>query len=147
MQTTFFGLDDSFFGQFLKRLSSNQVQFSPVPFILPYIPFLYIRYCIFFSNLQFIDYNVLAVGHSQIKAWSKPLNWYLQWIPFSWFVKAFNQNFQNIEIKEGRKLLIVSNHPVRFDGRRYCGSWYKMFLIYHMTSRYHVLKGLCGLMG
>ena len=27
------------------------------------------------------------------------------------------------------------------------GSEYKMFLIYHVTSRDHVVKGLCDLMG
>ena len=45
-----------------------------------------------------------------------------------------------------RKLLIVCNHPFRFGRHRYCGSGYKMFLIYQVISRDHVFKGLCDLM-
>ena len=38
------------------------------------------------------------------------------------------------------------NHPARFGSHRYCGSGYKMFLIYHVTSCDHMFKGLCDLM-
>ena len=46
----------------------------------------------------------------------------------------------------GRKLLIVCNHPTRFVGHRYCGSGDKILLSYHVTSRDHLLKGVCDLM-
>ena len=45
----------------------------------------------------------------------------------------------------GRKLFIVCNHPARFGSHRYCGV--KMFSIYHVNSRDHVVKALCDLMG
>ena len=47
----------------------------------------------------------------------------------------------------GRKLLIVCNHCVRFGGYTHCGSGDKMFLIYDMSLRDCVVKGLCCLMG
>ena len=47
----------------------------------------------------------------------------------------------------GRKLLNGCNHPARFGGHRYCGSGDNMFLIYYVTSRGHLFKGLCDLMG
>ena len=34
-----------------------------------------------------------------------------------------------------------------FSSLRYYGSGDKMFLVYHVTSRDHVSKGLCDLMG
>ena len=46
----------------------------------------------------------------------------------------------------GKKLIIVCNHPARIGGHRHCGSG-DMLLIYHMTSRDHVFKGLCDFKG
>ena len=38
-------------------------------------------------------------------------------------------------------------HPDKFCDRRHCDSRNIMFLIYHVTSGEHMLKGLCGFMG
>ena len=43
----------------------------------------------------------------------------------------------------GRKLLIVCNCYVRFGVYRHCNSGDMIFLIYCVTSRDHVFKGLC----
>ena len=45
------------------------------------------------------------------------------------------------------KETVVRNHPARFGSNEYCGSGDKMSLIYLVTSRDHVFKGLCDLMG
>ena len=46
----------------------------------------------------------------------------------------------------GGKFVIVCNYPAKFGGYRYFGKGDKMFLIHHVTSRDHMLKGLCDLM-
>ena len=47
-----------------------------------------------------------------------------------------------VTLWKGRQLLIVWSHPARPDGQRHFGSG-DMFLIYHVTSREHMFKGLC----
>ena len=61
-------------------------------------------------------------------------------------IKITRPRDQRVMWLYGRKLLIVCNHPARFGGHIYCGGGGKMFLLYHVTSRDHVFKGLCDLM-
>ena len=46
----------------------------------------------------------------------------------------------------GWEFLIVCHHPSTFGGQRHCGSG-DMFLISHVISKDHVLKGLCDFIG
>ena len=47
----------------------------------------------------------------------------------------------------GWDLQVVSHHPNKFGDHRHCGNGDLMFLICHMTSRDHMLKGLYGFIG
>ena len=60
-----------------------------------------------------------------------------------WEIKITRPHDQRVMWLYGRKLSIVCNHLARFGSHRYCGSGDKMFLIYNVTSRDHVFKGLC----
>lgn len=44
-------------------------------------------------------------------------------------------------------LLAKCQHPNRFGDHRDCDSGCLMFLTYHVTSRDHVLRGLCDFAG
>ena len=44
------------------------------------------------------------------------------------------------------ELLIVCHNPAKFGGHKHCGSRSIMFLVCHVISQDHVIKGLCDFM-
>ena len=74
------------------------------------------------------------------RLYSKPINGIRK-------IKTSRSRDKRVMRLYGRKLLNGCNDPARFGGHRYCGSGDNMFLIYYVTSRDHVFKGLCDLMG